>query len=59
MKKKLGTLEIVILVCGTDLIMFPHNYMVDIAVNKFVDLFYEFFLILCHDGQQRLVKFHV
>ena len=59
MKKQLGTLEIVILVCNTDLMMFPHNYMVYIEVNKFVDLFYKFFLILCHDGQQRLVKFHV
>ena len=62
MKKKLGTLEIVILVCGTDLVMFPHYYMVDIVVKdwyKFVDLFYKLFLIMCHDGLQRLVKFHV
>ena len=62
MKKQLGTLEIVILVSGTDLIMFPHNYMVDIVVNdwyKFVDLFYKLFLIMCHNGQQRLVKFHI
>ena len=28
-----------------------YNYMVDIVVNKFVDLFYKFFLVLCHDGQ--------
>ena len=33
MKKKLGTLEIVILVCGTYLMMFTHNYMVDILVK--------------------------
>ena len=58
MKKKIGNFGDLIL-CGTDLIMFPHNYMVDIVVNKLVDLFYKFFLILCHDGQQRLVKFHV
>ena len=48
MKKK-GNLEIVILVCGTDLMMFPHNYIVDIVLKewyKFVDLFYKLFLII-------------
>ena len=36
--------------------------MVDIVLKdwyKFVDLFYKLFLIMCHDGQQRLEKFHV
>ena len=48
-------MEIVVLECGNDLMMFPHNYMVDIVVKdwyKFVDLFYKIFLIMCHDGQQ-------
>ena len=34
--------------------------MVDIVVKdwcKLVDLFCKFFLIMCYDGQQRLVKF--
>ena len=58
----MDTLEIVILVWGTDLMMFPHNYTVDIVVKdwyKFEDLFYKLFLIMCYGGQQRLVKFHV
>ena len=54
MKKK-GTLEIVIIVCGTDLLMSPHKYMVDIAVKDWYS-FYKLFLIMCHDGLLRLVK---
>ena len=49
----------VVLVCGTNLTMFPLNYMVDIVAKdwyEFVDLFCKLFFIMCDDGQQRFVK---
>ena len=53
-------MNLVALVFGYNLTMFPLNYMVDIVEKdwyKFLDLFCKLFLIMCHDGQQRLVKF--
>ena len=52
-------MNLVVLVYGTNLTMFPLNHMVDIVVKdwyKFVNLFCKVFLIMCDDGQQRFVK---
>ena len=52
-------MNLVVLVCGTNLTMFPLNHMVDIVVKdwyEFVNLFCKVFLIMCDDGQQRFVK---